>query len=216
MKLPTPQQRMIVAGSTGSGKSSLAFWHLSKRNFSNRTIVIIDPKTDKTLAKIKAKEMPLGKPVPSDGGVYIYRPLLVVDDQALDNLLMDIWRKENYLVYFDELATLKSNNRGFIACLTQGRDRNIEMIMCTQRPVEVSRYVWSETEFMALMKLNDRRDIKTIQDMVGFDLAVPIPKYYSRWIDKNEGTCLILAPVPEPLVSIEAINRKISGQIMVV
>ena len=216
MRLPTPKQRMIVVGSTGSGKTALALWHLSKRSFINRTIIIFDMKRDSSLSKIKAKVLSLNKKVPSDGGVYFYRPIPIADDELVNSILLQIWNNENYLVFFDELAIAKTNSRGFIACLTQGRDKNIEMIMCTQRPVDVSRYAFSETDFMALMKLNDKRDIKTIQEMVDVDLTVPIPKYYSRWIDKNENSCLILEPVPEPMLSIEAINVKISGQTMVV
>lgn len=213
MRLPSPSNRCVIIGSTGSGKTGLGLWHLSKRSYENRTVIIVDYKGDEYIAKIKAKVINVSKPPPNDGGVYIVRPLIGVDDDNIIAFLWHIWRNENYLLFFDETMMIDPRNPAMNACLTQGRSKQIEMLMLSQRPVDLSRYVFSESDFFGLMTLNDFRDRKRVQEMTGVDMSQRLDAYHSLWYDRAKNDLQLVAPVPMPFESVKIINRKILGDI---
>ena len=81
----------------------------------------------------------------------------------------ELWKRENIGIYVDE-GTMVTGMGGFNACLTQGRSKQIPMIVCTQRPVSVSRWLFSEASFYMLFPLTDERDRKTVSSFVPVNL----------------------------------------------
>ena len=221
MQIPKYDERTVIVGSTGSGKTALGLWHLSKRNYDNRTTIIIDHKIDGNISKIHCKKLKIDSPVPSDGGFYVLYPvngkITMKDsdyvDERLTEIFWEIWANENYLVYIDEGMMINNNCPGLKALLTQGRSKNIELIILTQRPVAVSRYIFSECDYLGLMRLNDPRDLDTVKKAVGVDFSTKLEEFHSYWLDRRKNHVLTLFPVCYPRESVRIINQKINGKI---
>lgn len=212
MRLPNPSQRCIIMGSTGRGKTGVGLWHLLKRNFENRTIIIVDHKRDENLSKLKAENLKIGSPAPNDGGVYIIRPVVDVHDEQMTKLFREMWDNENYLLYIDELTMINRNCPALKALLTQGRSKQIEIIMLTQRPVDVSRYAFSEADFIQVLGFNDVRDSKKVFEMTGVDMSGHLAPFHSFWYDRAKNELLTVAPVDMLNELVKAVNRKILGE----
>ena len=219
MRLPKYDERTVIVGSTGSGKTALGLWLLSKRNFENRTTIIIDHKIDDNIKKIKCKHLDINSRIPDDGGFYVLYPNTLkvsvkqnhIIDEKLTDILWTIWERGNYLVYIDEGMMINSNCPALKALLTQGRSKNVEMIILTQRPVEVSRFIFSESDYLGLMRLNDPRDLDVIKKAFGVDLSAPMGEFHWRWLDRKKNTLTMLSPVPMPKQSVKEINLKLHG-----
>src|ERR1035437_1879166 len=145
IRLPGATDRITIVGHTGSGKSQAALWHLSNANFDKRAWVIVDPKGEEKINSIDGLEhIEIGK-IPKYPGLYAVHPTQY-DSEALDDYLYNILQHGNIGCYFDE-AFLCGTGPGFTPFLIQGRSQHCPAITLNQRPVLVSRFAFSESQF---------------------------------------------------------------------
>jgi hypothetical protein len=210
IRLPDDSHRLSIIGRTGSGKTFVAAWHLSRRHFNVNPWIIFDFKRDKLLAKLGATPVEMKDALPNKPGLYIVRPMPhECEDGTLEDYLWKIWSKENTGVYIDEGYMIGKNNGAFRALLTQGRSKRIPMIVLSQRPVELDRFVFSESDFFSVMKLTDARDRKTVQSFVPFDMETPLPEFHSMWHDVGQGQAYLLRPVPDEATLLARFRKRI-------
>lgn len=196
--MPTPSDRVLILGSTGSGKTTLGAWLLSHAPFHAMPYVIIDYKRDTLLGSID-NSVGIGlDEVPSKPGLYHLRPNPVSDDDAVENWLLRVWHKRNIGLYIDEALRIPAGRTGaYEAIQTQGRALHIPTISLSQRPVALNRFAFSEANHVVAMRLTDRRDRKTVSEYVPIDYdAERLPEYHSRWYDVNSDRLHTLGPVP--------------------
>ena len=193
-KLPNDTQRCTIIGRTGSGKTQAGIWQLSERSYTSMPWIVFDFKRDPLIDRIPYSiPLALGT-IPKESGLYIVRPI-PGEDEAVEAYLWEIWGVGNIGVFADEGAMFRHSN-GFKALLTQGRSKHIPMIILNQRPVDITRFAFSEADFLQIFLLTDVRDRKTIAGYVDYDFERPLPRYYSIWYDVAEARANILRPVP--------------------
>jgi DNA helicase HerA-like ATPase len=198
-KLPNLTQRLTVIGSTGSGKTRFGVWALSESGFDKQPFVILDYKRDDLIEQVdRAREIGLNE-VPKAPGLYVLRPTPVVHDEHVENWLWKVWAKGHVGLYADEAYMLPKGSPAFNAILTQGRSKRIPVTTLTQRPSWVSRFVFSEANHYAIFNLSDGDDVKTTQRFVPKQhgsLEEPLPRFHSRYFDRDANELHILKPVP--------------------
>lgn len=211
MRLPDDTQRLAIIGRTGTGKTQAGAWHLSRKTF-DKPWVILDYKGDKLLNNIKAKEMALSG-MPGKKGLHIVHPIAEKDDDAVTDLLWRIWRKESIGVYLDEGYMVGQRNAAFRSLLTQGRSKNIPMIVLSQRPVWMDRFAFSEADFYQVFSLNDDSDVQRVGQFLhkGIDQSLTLPKYHSWYHDVAEDDYCLLKPVPSA-TNIKKVFRGLLGK----
>lgn len=206
-KLPTDDEHAVVVGRNGTGKSQLGAWLLSTRDLKAKPYFITDYKGEDLFNAIpRARHIELGDH-PDDPGLYIVHGL--PDDDSQDDMetwLWGMWERGNRGLFVDEGYMLPDNG-AFQAILTQGRSKRIPVITLSQRPVKVSRFVYSEASHMAAFDLNDKRDRKTLSELVpedfltwlppDFKAAGKLPKYHARWYSVKDDARYVLRPVPD-------------------
>lgn len=222
-RLPSDSEHCCVWGHTGSGKTQLGAWLLSKKNLKSKPHFILDYKGDELINSPKnireiGFELPTKKP-----GLYILhsRPDL---EEETENWLWSIWSAENVHLYVDEGYMVPQGRHGaFDALQTQGRSKRISVTTLSQRPVQISRFAISEASHVAAFHLNDERDIKTAEQIVprGFFEWLPpeykkaggLPKFYARWYNVKDRAKYILRPVPDVDTIVAEIDRQLVPKI---
>ena len=198
-RLPGASDRTTIIGGTGTGKTTLGAWVLSKQRFDARPWVCLDFKNEELwdiVGDPPMRELKLGA-MPSKRGLYRMhvRP---GEEDRLEDWLWKVWAKENIGLFCDEVSLVPQRN-AFKAILRQGRSKRIPVISCTQRPVDCDREIFTESQFVSVFRLDDIRDYKIIQ---GFTRNAPIERplkdRWSYWYDKKNFSLAILQPVPPP------------------
>jgi len=203
LRFPEDTHRLSVIGATGSGKTQAALFHLSRRNFHTMPWLIYNFKMDQSIEGIPFARRVALEEIPITPGVYIVNPH--PDDSAkVEAQMWAIWERGDTGVYIDEGYMIGSNNRAFRSLLTQGRSKRIPMIVLSQRPVWMDRFVFSESEFFQVFRLQHRKDRASVEEFVPADLSVRLPDYHSYYYDVGQNSLHKLAPVP-PLASIHRI-----------
>jgi hypothetical protein len=197
MNFPNDTQRLSIVGATGSGKTHAALWHLSRRNYDSKPWIVYDFKYDDLINSIEGTidlgvyELPPDKP-----GLYIVHPH-PGEVEAVEQQLWQVWERGNIGVYIDEGYMIGQNSKAFRAILTQGRSKRIPMIILSQRPVWMDRFVFSESEFFQVFRLQHKKDVASVQQFIPSDLSKRLPEYYSYYYDVGANKTTVLKPVPD-------------------
>lgn len=149
-------QRVIILGTTGSGKTVLAKHFLARLN----RVVVIDPKHE-----FRLDGFTIRKTLPLFGSRWrmIYRPRGNDDDARMVALFRDLFRLKNATIYVDELASLTERYPHATAELADiartGREKRVTVWAATQRPRFIPRVFLSEAEnsFVFSLRLPDDR-----------------------------------------------------------
>jgi hypothetical protein len=209
--LNSDAKRMAIVGETGDGKTVSGLWVLSLQAIDQYPWIIYDWKRDKHINSMeRAKYVGLDfVPKPRDRGIYIVQPRRG-DFEAVEAQLDALWERENVGIYIDE-GRMIENSEVAEDLMTQGRSKNIPMIVLSQRPVDVSRYLWGQCEFHQVFPTRDMRDLKTMRNYIpGIDEKPAIPKYHSYYFDKDSRELIHLKPVPLPKDSLAVIDDKLA------
>lgn len=199
MRLPSSQQRIAIVGRTGSGKTVAGLWHLSNANYLSQPWVVIDYKGDEHINAIENAQYIGLKDTPKKPGIYIVQP--EPDDEEIFPFLTNIWRRGNTGVYIDEGYMVSENKQAekrFRTLLTQGRSLHIPMIVLSQRPSWISRFVWTEADFYQIFHLNDDADVARVQSFLPKGAYKRLPDFHSVYYDVNKDALDYLSPVPSP------------------
>ncbi len=174
-----PGRRIAISGSTGTGKTTLALDYLQS---SSLHWIIFNPKWTRIYERLKGHSK-----LTRIDRTHIERSLRkfqytilnfsdVWDWYAQDQLLSWIINKyENIGICIDELYTIHNNSRagiGLNGLITRGRELGQSFIGCTQRPVYVSKFVFSEADVIVEFHLLLEDDRKVIYKMTGVRAAM--------------------------------------------
>jgi hypothetical protein len=201
MRLPDDTQRHVIVGRTGSGKTQAGIWALSERpSLTAMPWIVYDFKAEKIINRIPYAQHIDLQTIPQEPGLYITHPHPDAIE-AVSNQMQGIWQQENIGVFIDEgymVCNPMSPNPWFRSLLTQGRSKNIPVIILSQRPVWLDRFVFSEADFFQVFTLNDRRDRATIGAFISDgNMDEKLPKYHSWYYDVGADDLVIMKPVPD-------------------
>lgn len=205
-RLPNTSQRIVELGRTGTGKTVAAVWQLSNFPLDRKPWIVIDFKTDEHINGIPgARHVDLGFiPGKKDTGIFIVHPLpsdadapKLGEKSPIEQYIWKIWEREDCGIFCDE-GYMMARNKAFEACLTQGRSKRIPMIVCSQRPSWLSRFVFSEADFFQVFHLNDARDQQTVQAFVPvtYEDQENLAEYHSLYYDVAKNKVWNFNPVP--------------------
>jgi len=208
VRFPNDTQRLSIVGATGSGKTIAALWHLSHRDYMSKPWVIYDFKTDEAINGLEyAQHIEVTDPPPEKPGIYIAHPhpsqVPEVEEQ-----MWQIWERGDTGVYIDEGYMVGSNNKAFRALLTQGRSRHVPMIVLSQRPVWMDRFVFSESEYFQIFRLQHKKDYENVQQFVPVALKERLPEFHSYYYDVGRDEVVVLKPVPDKDAIIHTFNTR--------
>lgn len=168
--LPKRTERAIFLGQTGSGKTTLARYLLSKRKY----VVIYDGKgmiqwpgykrvtTLKQLVRIDPVKSPK----------ILYQPEI----NQLSKLQVDAFFKWIYIrrhttCYVDEVYSCIQNGVPdyYLACITRGRERGIEVWNSVQRPSWIPLNIMTESENYYVFRLILKEDRRRVMELTGLE-----------------------------------------------
>lgn len=209
VNVPDDTQRITMVGATGSGKTNAGLWNLSGRNWDRKPWVIYDFKEDSTINSIpNLRHIDSQDSIPDQPGLYAVHPY---PGEDIEPQMWHIWERENTGVFVDEGLMIGRTNEAFRALLTQGRSKHIPMIVLSQRPVWLDRYVFSESDYFQVFRLNHRKDIESVQHMIPYSVYQRLPKYHSYYYDVNDNKMHVMRPVPDPDAVIDTFAVRMEG-----
>lgn len=186
---PLPNQRMLIVGTTGSGKSVLER-HLLR--LYSRSIVV-DPKGTLGGGERGGGHLPGYELAKSPRELerlsrrhehVQYRPEIRWQNQAdWERIFSYIYRRGHTMLAIDELFDVHHWNRppdSLRRCLTSGRELGIGFIGCTQRPRGIDRRIITESEIFAVFHLRDPDDRRFLQARIGPGRLPPYGFWWSK------------------------------------
>lgn len=219
---PRIDEHTAILGCNGSGKTTLAMFVLSRAPFDKMPFICIDMKGDELMHSISGlKEIGLNEKIPTHPGLYVVRPL-PSDKDAINEWLWKVWAQERTGLYADE-AYLLPDQDAITNILAQGRSKKIPCIFASQRPVTIPRSIFSESSHIAVFRLNDRRDKKTVAEftppgMIEDRLADYHCCWYSpKWEESGDAKpWYVLTPVPPAETIVDQISERLRPSYKVV
>lgn len=187
--VPKGDERGVIVGMSGSGKSYLAT-ELLKHCVN---VVILDPKRmfkfpNLTVAEdaktfvqcLKANRFPLAyRPKPKD----------LTNVKAYNEVLEAVYNRGNLTLYVDDLVGVMEGTRfpHYLQVIYQmGRAKNIRTLSAIQRPAKIPLFTISEATRLYIFKLNIAADMKRIREMThGYEPEKQTVKHSFFYYDVN-------------------------------
>ncbi len=215
-RAPKSDDRLLIVGRTGSGKTYDALFNFAHRNYTSQPWIVTNTKGDPAINRLEKLEgvtlLEVNDDPPRRPGIFVIKPLPGRDNDALEDFLWKVWENERTGIYIDEGYLIPSNSEAWTALLTGGRTKEIPMIILSQRPVLLNRFAISEAQFIQVKQLTRADDKKRISEY-GLDLDMvgkPLPPYYSLWYDVSQNRTWTLKPVPDVNFSLAMITKRIA------
>lgn len=204
----------MIAGHTGSGKSTEALHHLSQRSIGDMPWIIYDFKGDHPVSACPVSGvLTLADDPPDEPGIYAVRAGWQDGEPggAVERQLMRCMDRGHVGIYVDEGQRLGQRNAGLRTLLTAGRSRYCPLIFLTQRPIWVDTFAFSESEYLQFFDLPHPQDRDVIEqfvprDKLDFD---KLPEFHSYYYDVRKKSCEMLAPCPPPEQIFERITARL-------
>lgn len=213
VRLPGPTHKLAIVGRTGSGKTVAAIWHLSNSDFDERPWIILDYKNDELINRIERAQIVHYDELPAEPGIYILK-VLPGEEEKVSEWFNQVWETENLGILIDEGYMIDPRDQWFNACLTQGRSKQISMIILSQRPVWLSRFVFSETDFFQIFDLTHSKDLDKVREYVRDDerqqLDKPLAPFHSFYYDVGRRRLETFGPVPEQDELLTSIDERLA------
>lgn len=185
-------ERVLIVGPTGSGKTHLAK-HMIRNWAGPRggTLICFDEKA--TLEIPRAQVVTdLKALTEASAGRYVYRPPieLISEPKSKKKLLnaffWDVYRGKNTILLIDEVNAVVEGASdlppGLVAIITRGRERNTGLIALTQRPACIPFYFKTEAEHVFAFWLREDDDRKRVSKSLSFD---ELQEYEFFYINKR-------------------------------
>lgn len=207
---------------TGTGKTVSGMYLLSRKDLSQEIWIIVDYKGEDYIADLEylgAKEIAIDDELPTKPGLYILRP--DIDAPDADNVIAKFWRavhrRRNIGIYVDE-GYMVPDSRAYDSLLTQGRSLCIPMIVLSQRPRFVTRFVVSEAQFVQVFGLTDDDDWSRVREFVplaNWSNDAPgfaPPEFHSWWYQVKGRKLFRFSPVPDVPEILAAFDKQLSAR----
>ena len=209
----------MIVGATGSGKTHMALWQLSRRDYDEKPWIIYDFKYDDLINEIPNVQHIGTSEMPKHPGLYLVHPHPSADDEV-EAQMWKIWEQENTGVYVDEGYMISNGNKAYRSLLTQGRSKHIPMIVLSQRPVWIDRFTLTEASFHHVFRLQHNDDYKVVMGLVPFQdqawfkrgkFKVPprLPRYHSYYYDVAGDELQHLGPVADRDAIMDTFERRL-------
>ena len=208
--LPKHNHRTSIMGRTGTGKTVMGAFILAHSNFHEKPYYIVDVKGEDLFDYTdRIKEIGLNE-TPNKPGIYRVRPLMPAQQDQLEAWLWRVYNNENTGLFFDE-AYMIPDDGAFPAILTQGRSKNINCLICTQRPAWISRFVFSEAHQFCVFHLNDKDDRTKVKRFLPPNTPIHkrLPPHHSLWYDVSNDRLTPLSPVPDGKTIMDKIHDRL-------
>ena len=204
-----PGKHAVIVGQNGSGKSQQLIY-LARNN--EQPVVVFDTKIDDDFIHLATPSQKLvvvnnfreflKALKQKDWHYLIVRPqkFELSNPIALDNYLDVLNELKALTICIDEAYPFHGKAgrcyQGLLALLTRGRSRKLSVICCTQRPSWVSNFIYSESSYFFIYRLVQKKDRKTISDMIPYNEEVP-ENYHYFYYDLIEGgaECELKEPI---------------------
>lgn len=208
IRFPGNTDRLALVGTTGAGKTQAGVFHVSGRDYHIMPWIFYNWKEDQLINSIPhARHIGLDE-VPDGPGIYVAHPM-PHDDDAVEAQMWAIWQRGKTGVYIDEGYMVGRNNRAFRALLTQGRSKEIPMIVLSQRPVWMDKFVFTESDFYQVFRLKHSDDYRDVGKFVPADFSKKLPQYHSWYHDVGADTTVVLRPVPDSQSILDRFDRRL-------
>lgn len=215
-RLPDNDDRLLVVGATGTGKTVGGLYFLSQANFQDQPWLVIDTKRDENLNEINYTGF-VSSPdqLPDEPGLYIYHG--DVDNMAeIEAMLRACFNRENIGVYIDEGNAVhmgKPYSPALRLIMTQGRSKKIPVIINCQRPVWFDKFAISEAGFYQIFRLNSEDDKKSVANFIPPEIVdvvnTKLDPFTSIYYDVKRNEAVILDPLPMAGESISLIDERL-------
>jgi ABC-type dipeptide/oligopeptide/nickel transport system ATPase component len=166
-------QRVVIVGATGSGKTVLAKHFLERLN----RVLVVDPKHTFRLDGFKIR-----RTLPALGQRWkmIFRPG-PSDDFEMGDLFSRMFKIKNCTIYCDELATMSEKFPYATEVLADiartGRERHVSVWTALQRPRWVPRVFFTEAESIFIFNLRGEDDRDYMSKFTDAIVKEPIEKF---------------------------------------
>lgn len=188
----TAGTRTLIAGKTGSGKSTGAVYMLRG---SKQKWLLIDPKGDDKIATLnpaRIYKLDTNEVIRAWKAGYQYvalTPPPLAKPADIDLFLLECFQTfENFGIYIDELYYIHTNGRagaGLQAILTRGRSDKITFCGATQRPAWISVFCLSEADYICQYRLQLEKDREKIFEVTAKPEMLENPPLEYSWYYYN-------------------------------